>query len=198
MSIYANGELVAKEQVKEKDLHKFDESCFPNGRKIRERTQLLQDPFLFKKRKLVERDEEEYVPDEDGIEPGIYDDPEDEGSVPSEFEFNSRVIFISNLTKVPDALADRCVSIEMNFTKEQIIEYIKTKLNDVIKGTNATIEDAVDAWNFINKYLHVAKKVSFRLFQYVLSMKTSGNPDWQRMSYIFMKSSFDPSAAKKK
>jgi len=86
----------------------------------------------------------------------------------------------------------------MNFTKQQIIAYIKTKLNDVIKGTNATIEDAVDSWNFINKYLHVAKKVSFRLFQYVLSMKTSGNPDWQRMSYIFMKSSFDPSAAKKK
>lgn len=201
LSIYANDKLVVQEQITPKEAKRFDESCFIYGK---EKSRLL-DKYWYINKNLSEAGEDE----DSDKDTGDYDNSEfnysseDDGeegkgkSVPSEFEFNSRIIFISNLNYIPEALADRCIAIEMNFTKEQILEYIKQKLSSIIKSIpNATMADAIDTWNFISQYINVAKKISFRVFQYVLSFKVSGNPEWKKFAYIFLKSGQDPFMSK--
>jgi hypothetical protein len=109
------------------------------------------------------------------------------------FVFKSRIIFVTNLSTVPEAVGDRCFTIEMNFDTTQVLDIIKTSLEKF--DPTCPIEDKLIVWQFLKDNLRYAKKISFRVFHNVLGLYRSqasipGNNSWESFAIEFLKSGF--------
>lgn len=84
------------------------------------------------KKHLTEADEDE---DEEDLEDDIINDKNND-AMPSEFVFNTSVIFISNLKlkDVSSAVADRCETIDVNLTLNQYMHRLQKILGGLCKG----------------------------------------------------------------
>ncbi len=109
------------------------------------------------------------------------DDP-----VPDKFQFNSRIIFISNLMSVPQPLFDRTYSVGLLLTKEQILDLIDSKLSELMRDQpQITLEDKKETLKFMRKYLHRAGKTpTFRGFQQLIALYKSDHPDKMKLMYL--------------
>ena len=149
--------------------------------------------------KLTEEDEYDLV-DFDDVEAGV--DQGDESLF--DFEFKGSLVVISNMTKIPQALDDRCWKVEMNFSNDQLLDMIsRTFIN--IAGENS--EDAEVIFNFVTRDKSTTEDKStvhsfmtaemggrkttkriptFRLYSRALSLYLAlkGNSDWEK--YIRM------------
>lgn len=117
------------------------------------------------------------------------------GQIPESFEFTSRVVFISNYTKIPQAVGDRTWSIELNLTKEQIVQLIESRLANVLSDDpSITIEDKKFVLDFMRENTRVARKVSFRQFMFLTTLyksMTDRIDTWKQWAKILMKSGAD-------
>ena len=130
--------------------------------------------------------DEEYALNPD-IDPAYGMDPNE--NVPDQFQFTSRVIFISNLLKVPQPLMDRCISIGLLLTKEQILDLIESKLNFIMtkEAPQVTMETKKAVLEFMRKYVHrIGKPLTFRLFMQLCAIFHSGHPEAKKMAYMTM------------
>jgi hypothetical protein len=121
---------------------------------------------------------------------------ENSGPIPEKFEITSKVIFISNKTKIPPAVGDRCVSIELNLTKAEVAELIESKLEHLMPDEPfATMEIKKEVLEFMKRYMHQAKKMSFRQFEFCISARKAADEaggNWKDWVISTMKSGVAP------
>jgi len=111
------------------------------------------------------------------------------------FEFDSKIIFISNQTKMQPALLSRLagVTYAINFSKEEMLELIKDSLYDMY----AEIPDITDVmreevFEFCEKALPAFNDIDYRAFNYVLtfrlaSEKAGGGDNWKKRAFRMLK-----------
>ena len=183
VSIYANRELLCEESVTSSEATWYAKMA---GTAI-------------DKHPMREADVEDYDPEdftEEDLEYGDLDpsvDPaygmDEEEGVPDRFQFTSRIIFISNLMKVPQPMLDRCISIGLLLTKEQILDLIESKLEFIMakEAPQVTLELKKEVLAFMRKYVHrIGKPLTFRLFMQLCAMFYSGHPEAKKMAYMTM------------
>lgn len=179
IGVYANGELVQEEFVTD-DERRWHEKMSKHLSVIRENS---FDTDI--------QDEMSEDPDFAALDPSI--DPAfgmDAGeAVPDQFQFTSRVIFISNLMVVPQPLLDRCISVGLLLTKNQILDLIEKNIQFIMskESPQITLEIKMEVLAFMRKYVsRIGKPLTFRLFQQLCSLFYSGHPDAKKMAYMVM------------
>lgn len=127
------------------------------------------------------------IPDEE-IE-GEDLDTEEDGEIPESFLFESKIIFLSNLTEIPGAVGDRCLSIGLHYTKNQALDLIESKLDGLCpEYPELDLETKKKIVAFMRKYQGQTKRISFRSFIHIATIYMSGSPDWEKWALIQMKS----------
>lgn len=110
---------------------------------------------------------------------------EDETIVPDEFMFESKMVFISNLTEIPEALADRVLAIQLNYDKEQALQLVDKKLQTLVpEYPELTMEDKKEILAFLRKYKKEAKHISLRTFVHVASIWVSNDPEKEKWALV--------------
>jgi hypothetical protein len=115
--------------------------------------------------------------------------------IDEDFEFDSKIIFISNQTKMEPALLSRLagVTYSINFSKEEMLQLIKDSLYDMY----AEIPDITDVmreevFEFCEKALPAFNDIDYRAFNYVLSFrlaseKAGGGDNWKKRAFRMLK-----------
>jgi hypothetical protein len=111
------------------------------------------------------------------------------------FEFDSKVIFLSNLVKMDSAIQSRLGGVmhEINFSKEEMLQLIKENL----KGLYAEISTVTDAmrskvYDFVEEIMPIVNDIDYRAFNYCLSFchatEKAGLADsaWKKKSMRFL------------
>ncbi len=130
---------------------------------------------------------------EEEFSDGFEDDGEsldtDDGEMPEEFLFESKMIFLSNLKDIPPAVGDRCISIGLHYTKDQALDLIEHKLDSLCpEYPELTLAMKKKIVNFMRKHQGQAKRFSFRSFLHIATIYMSGDPNWEQWALIQMKS----------
>jgi hypothetical protein len=114
------------------------------------------------------------------------DDPD---SVPDEFLFESKMIFISNKTDIPETIGDRCLAIQLNYTKDQALKIIETKLDSLCpEYPDLSLEDKKLILKFMKQHKAQATTISFRTFIHIAVLFMSHDPHWMQWALIQLKS----------
>jgi hypothetical protein len=143
----------------------------------------------------IEKDRlEEDIPDEwfqalrqhDKEKQRVYETPPaDPESIPDEFRFESKIIFISNLTEIPEAIGDRTLSIQLNYDKEQALKLIEQKLDQLVpEYPDLTIEDKREIVAFMRKHKKSAERISFRTFIHIAAIWKSNDPNKEKWALL--------------
>lgn len=134
-----------------------------------------------------------YIKKVKGIfDPTLYDDnPEgygdaiERGEVPNQFDFEGRVIFISNLSKSiadPDgAIQSRSILIDINPDDVTLMERMRRLLPN-LEPTDMSIADKEEIFDFMQN----AKNISMRTFVKAAGFKQAGLSNWQRMAQRYV------------
>ena len=113
----------------------------------------------------------------------------DDGEMPEEFLFESKMIFLSNLKEIPPAVGDRCISIGLHYTKDQALDLIETKLDSLCpEYPELSLDMKKKIVNFMRKHKGAAKRFSFRSFLHIATIYMSGDPNWEQWALIQMSS----------
>ena len=122
-------------------------------------------------------------------------EPGKEGMViPAEFDFTSRIIFLSNQTKIDSALQSRLSGsiFELNLSLDEMYDLIKSKLYNILPyRTDITNEMKEEVFDFLMKLKPVAEDMDFRRYEACLSERSAseeqGNSYWKVRSVEIMK-----------
>ncbi len=110
------------------------------------------------------------------------------------FLFTSKIIFVTNIPYIPEAIGDRCITIEMNFNKEQILDIIQKALEGF--DPEVDIDDKIFVWNWLKEHRTLAKKISFRVFSNILGIylagKNAAGNKWEQFAKLMLKSGMAP------
>jgi hypothetical protein len=105
---------------------------------------------------------------------------EEAGRIPNTFEFDGRVIFISNLKKEkldPDgAIRSRSIIIDVSPDDMTIMERMRLMLKD-IEPMDMPLKEKQEVFEYIKK----SKNVSMRTFVKAANFKKTGIKNWQRI-----------------
>ena len=112
------------------------------------------------------------------------DDPESRIKFPSEFLYEGRVIFISNLnaSKVEPAILNRAASINMDLTFEEMLYRIESILEH-LGNPSVPMSKKKEILDFIKTDEGTIRKkgISMRTYVAAEDLYLSGLPDWQRI-----------------
>jgi hypothetical protein len=132
--------------------------------------------------RMTDEEKAEY---EKSIYDQLDDDPSAKVKLPSSFEFEGKVIFISNLTKadLDSAVLNRCLAIDMSLTSKQVFERIEL-IMDHLSAPNSmdlTKDTKVEVLDFLKQQSASGKMkyVSIRTFVGALGVAASGDPKWR-------------------
>lgn len=184
VSIYANGELLCEEAISKEEAAWYarESGMRIDRHPMREADVEDYDPDDFAEEDL------EYGDLDPSVDPAYGEDPD--AVVPDKFQFTSRIIFISNLMKVPQPMLDRCISIGLLLTKEQILDLIESKLEFIMKkeAPEISLELKKEVLAFMRQYVHrIGKPLTFRLFMQLCALFYSGHPEAKKMAYMTMR-----------
>ena len=103
--------------------------------------------------------------------------------LPTSFQFNGRVIFISNMKKenMDNALMTRAYSVDLMMTTAQKIERMQTLVNDDTFMPTFELAHKNDALRLIEVNAENAKEVSLRTLQAVTRVRANGG-DWEKLA----------------
>ncbi len=116
--------------------------------------------------------------------------------IDEDFDFESKIIFISNLTKMNPALESRLrgVSHAINFTKKEMLELIKNSLYNMYAEIPEITNDMRDVvFEFATQAIDAFNDMDYRSFNYLLTFKLAadqaGQPDsvWQKRAFRMLK-----------
>lgn len=132
---------------------------------------------------IADSDEDEFETDDDAL------DTDDDGQIPETFLFESKIIFISNLDKVPQAVGDRCMTIQLNFTKDQALRLIESKLEHLCpEYPELTMKAKKEIIATMREFSKVVSRFSFRMFEKCAVLYMSKNPEWKQWARIQLRS----------
>jgi len=107
----------------------------------------------------------------------LIDMTSDEGMTsPNDFTFDSKMVFLTNYPKVPQALEDRCWTLEMIFSNEQVIEIIETLVEKIVPNRVPEASELFDM-------LGIAEVTNDDKAQVLEYMKNGGNSAIQRKTF---------------
>lgn len=117
------------------------------------------------------------------------DEPaEDDGKIPEEFLFESKMIFISNLKDIPQAIGDRVLAVALNYTKDQALDLVQSKMEHLCpEYPELTLKDKQEIIDFMRTNKGHAPRITFRMFIAIAVLKMSGSPQWKQWAYLQMK-----------
>lgn len=113
-------------------------------------------------------------------------------SIPPKFLFESKIIFLSNLSKIDPAILSRIASVEINFGKEDMLGYIKSKLSSLKDDYDeADMQDRLACFDLLVGISPRMQDVSFRDYINILgtylSFKRDGNmTNWEKRAISFV------------
>lgn len=126
--------------------------------------------------------------DEDGMDDFV-DTESDDGEIPDTFLFESKMIFISNLEKVPQAVGDRSMTIQLTYTKEQALQLIESKLAHLCpEYPELNMKAKKEIIAAMREFAGVVPRFSFRMFEKCAVLYMSGSPEWKQWARIQLKS----------
>lgn len=108
--------------------------------------------------------------------------------LPQSFTLTSKVIFISNKHKsdIEEAIVSRTQVVDVNFSLDDIVDRIK-QIMDKMEIPGATMSDKKVVLDFLKAKVFgneqvqkVVKKFDFRTYMQIVSIKLTGNKNWQR------------------
>ncbi len=100
-------------------------------------------------------------------------------AVPSEFEFDSKVIFLSNLDKIPESLGDKILAVQVNFSREKALYLIDSYIEKIGNEIpSLTVGDKKVILSFIEENIDI-DKITYDLFLRVAVCYSSGFPKWK-------------------
>lgn len=106
--------------------------------------------------------------------------------IEEDFEFTSKVIFISNMMEFDSAVVSRMAGYDyfLNFTLEEVMYLIKNALGNLY-ADNPDVTDTMrtEVYEFVSKATPIADDVDFRVFQAGLRFRllaNRGGSDWKR------------------
>lgn len=120
-------------------------------------------------------------------------DKESGETIPSVFDFKARVIMLSNkqLDFFDPAVVSRSLTVELNFTVEEMLELIKSKLDNLGDPSwDLTLQDKMDVYDFYKEIIPRLSQVSLRTFVFALQGKSIANAlgqDWKRFCLQLVK-----------
>jgi hypothetical protein len=118
-------------------------------------------------------------------EPEVPEEPEDETQVPDEFMFESKMIFISNQMDIPPAIGDRCLAIQLNYTKEEALAMIEEKLTLLCpEYPDLSLDDKKEVLKFMRQHKAQATSISYRSFIHIAVLFMSHDPHWMQWALI--------------
>lgn len=108
--------------------------------------------------------------------------------IPPSFEFTSRIIFISNKSKIDPAIQSRLINavIELNLSLDQMFDLIRSRLPGILSQyPEITNEDRFTVWDFLEKIKPVTEDIDFRRYEaclqeYLSAKDSSTNAYWQK------------------
>ena len=106
--------------------------------------------------------------------------------IPPTFPFKARVICLSNLSidQIDSAIRSRCLTVELNFTIEEMLEMIKEKLDGIGEDSwELTLQDKMEVYDFFVEIQSRIKEISFRTFKFALQGRAIANAlgrDWRK------------------
>lgn len=125
----------------------------------------------------------------------------------NDFTFNSKMLFLTNYSKIPQALQDRCWALQMIFSNDQIMDIIDINIEKIapnnvpeakelfnIMGINQiTVEDKKDVSEFMrtrNSSGLTKRKYSARVYRRLLALysATKHTPMWKQILMLELKS----------
>jgi hypothetical protein len=103
--------------------------------------------------------------------------------LPRSFQFEGKVIFISNLTKdsIDQAIRSRSMMIDLTMTTDQKIERMEYIANDDLFMPEYTTEQKTDAIALIKKLKEDAREISLRTLISVTKIRAA-NDDWEDLA----------------
>lgn len=117
------------------------------------------------------------------VDDRMINDPEGNVKLPSEFNFESRVIFISNLPfeKFDSAVLTRCQKIDMTLTQDQIFQRMESIIDRVHPETPR--EAKMEILEFLKEQhgTGALSSASLRTFDAALGLYKSGLPNWKML-----------------
>lgn len=102
-------------------------------------------------------------------------------SIPSKFEFTSGVVFISNIKRFDPALKSRSVPVDLNLTKNEILNRIKDKIEEFMPKIPLKIK--MEVLDYIISIKSDVRKIDFRQFKFSVATYIAHKNDkakWQR------------------
>lgn len=78
--------------------------------------------------------------------------PEDR-SIPDEFLMNSRVIYISNFTEIPEDIDEKVLAIQLNYTTSQAYNILDNRLEELLPDlVDLSLEDKKEIIVFLKEH----------------------------------------------
>jgi len=120
-------------------------------------------------------------------------DKESGETIPSVFDFKARVIMLSNKPKdfFDPAVISRSLTVELNFTVEEMLDLIKKKLEFLGEDDwDLTLQDKMDVYDFYKEIRTKLSQVSLRTFVFALqgmSIAHAIGEDWHKLCLLMMK-----------
>lgn len=104
--------------------------------------------------------------------------------LPRSFEFTGRVIFISNLdqNKIDQAIRSRSMLIDLSMTLDQKIERMLALIEDENFMPEYSLEEKLDALEFISDNKESAREISLRSLITVSKLRAHGNENWKDLA----------------
>ena len=100
--------------------------------------------------------------------------------LPESFEFKGRIIFVSNLRNVNQALMSRCLNVDLNMTPDELVDRMEAI------GTKMCPEIAENEHEEIIKHIRKHKDqfadLSLRTYLKVANLVISGEEDWKELA----------------
>ena len=100
-------------------------------------------------------------------------------AVPSEFEFDSKLIFLSNMDTIPESLGDKILAVQVNFSREKALYLIDSYIEKIgAELPSITTEDKKRILSFIEENIDI-DKINYDIFLRVSTCYASGYPKWK-------------------
>lgn len=105
-----------------------------------------------------------------------------EGKIPNKFDFNGKVIFITNIPrdKIDEAIISRSFNIDVNLKSQDMILRIRQIIDKIKPEVDKELKE--ELLNFMEANVDKMKgRLDLRSFDKAVTIIASGDPDWKRL-----------------
>lgn len=121
-----------------------------------------------------------------------YGATEEEG-IPDNFEFKSKIIFLTSMVYIPEDLKDIPYAIELNYNKEQALSLIEANLDKImVDFPDLNLERKREILKFMRNNRNVSKYFDYNTFYNISIIYMSGLKTWMKWGVTQLSGYFVP------